>query len=299
MKLQVFFNQPFFYLDNLKSRWIYVIGSSVFALLFLFLFQPYGISEEITSPINSSHSIALFFVTISFSTFLGLSFSQFILRPLFKFNKVSNGRYVFFLFLEAFLITFLYFIFSFFIPDLGNDFENELHLSFQIKNYFRALIVLLFPFFGTIIYVLIKDLNREIQVLENEIRKFQNLYKSTNLHGEEQLFIHDENNNLELEISLTDFLFAESSNQYVLIYYFNEGNVKKHLVRTRLKAFLKTVKQFPIEQSHRSFVVNLLHVKTLIKRERKTFLIMEKLKEKDIPVSKSYLESIKNRILSP
>lgn len=296
MKLQVFLNQPFFYLDNLKSRWIYVIGSSVFVIIFLFLFQPYGISEEIKNPINSNENIALFFIAVSFSTFIGLGFSQFILRPLINFYKISNGKYVWYLFLEAFIITFLYFIFSFFIPDLGNDFERELHLSFQIKNYFRALIILLFPFFGTIIYTLIQDLNREIHVLENEIHKFQNSYKTSKLHKKEELLIYDENNNLELKLNLNDFLLAESSNQYVFIYFLSGNNIKKHLVRTRLKMIIETFKEYPIERCHRSFAINLLHVKTLIKKDRKTYLILEKLKERSIPVSKSHIDSIKKRI---
>jgi DNA-binding LytR/AlgR family response regulator len=135
--------------------------------------------------------------------------------------------------------------------------------------------------------------------LENEIHKFQTSYKSSNSHKNELLFIYDENENLELELSLNDFLFAESSNQYVLIYYLEGNDVKKRLVRTRLKTIIETFKDFPVERCHRSFVINLLHVKMLIKRERKTFLIMEKLKEVYIPVSKSYLDSIKKRILRP
>ena len=276
MKFQVFLNQPFFYLDSLKSKWIYIIGSSVFVLLFLFLFQPYGLSEEIANPINSNENIFLFFLTIFLTAFLGLSFSQFVLRPIFKFYNISNGKYVFFLLFETLVITLTYFLFSFFIPDLGNDFENELNILFQLKNYFRALIVLLFPFFGTIIYSLIKDLNHEIQVLENEIHRFQNSYKFSNPHRETPLLIYNENENLDLELRLNNFLFAESSNQYVLIYYLETNAIKKHLVRARLKTIIETFKGFPVEQCHRSFIVNLLHVKTLIKKEGKTFLIMNK-----------------------
>jgi len=298
MKLQVFLNQPFFYLDSQKNKGIYIVSSTIFVLFFLILFQPYGITEELNNPVNSIISIALFFLTISFCTFLGLCFSQFFLIPIFNFHKVSNKEYIFWLFIEALLITLIYFIFSFFIPDLGNDFENELNIFFQLKNYFRCLTVLLFPFFGTIIYVLIKELNHEIQVLENEIYMFQDVYKTSNASKEHPVLIYDENKNIELELQIDDFLYAESSNQYVLIYYSNANSIKKHLVRARLKTIVKTLKHFPVEQCHRSYAINLLHVKSLIRKDGKTYLIMNTIKNKEIPVSKSYLNSIKKRILN-
>ncbi|WP_308991753.1 LytTR family DNA-binding domain-containing protein [Mariniflexile litorale] len=298
MRLEAFLNQPYFYLDSLKNKWIYVLNSSLFVLFFLILFQPYGISEEISSPVNSNENIALFFLSISFSTFIGLSLSQFVLRPIINFNKVSIGKYVLWLLFEALIITSINFAFSFLIPDLGNDFENELNIFFQLKNYFRAIIILLFPFLGTTIYIMVKELNIEIQKLENQIHRFQSTYKVSQLPNEELHLIYDENDNLELELNLKNFLLAESNNQYVLIYYWDAGILKKHLVRMRLKTILETFKQFPIEQCHRSYAINLLHVKTLIKKEGKTFLIMNNLKEIDIPVSKSYLNSIRSRVLN-
>lgn len=298
MKLQLFLNQPFFYLDSRKNKEVYILSSTIFVLFFLILFQPYGIPEELNNPFNSTISIVLFFLTISLCTFLGLCFSQFVLIPLFNFHKVSNKEYIFWLFIEASLITFIYFIFSFFIPDLGDDFEKELDIFFQLKNYFRCLTILLFPFFGTIIYVMIKELNHEIQVLENEIYIFQDVYKASNVSKDEPILIYDENNNLELELNIKDFLYVESSNQYVLIYYLDKNSIKKHLIRTRLKTIVKTLKRFPVEQCHRSYAINLLQVKSLNKKEAKTFLILNNVKDNEIPVSKSYLNALKKRINS-
>ena len=66
MKLQVFLNQPFFYLDSQKNKGIYIVSSTIFVLFFLILFQPYGITEELNNLVNSIISIALFFFNYFF-----------------------------------------------------------------------------------------------------------------------------------------------------------------------------------------------------------------------------------------
>lgn len=292
----MFLDQPFFYLNSRKNKWIYILSSSLFVLVFLVLFQPYGIPEVVANPVNSNENIILFFFTVSGCVFLGISLSQFFLRSLFNFNNVSNKKYMLWVLFEVLVMTLFHFGFSFVIPDLGDNFEEELTVLFQLKNYFRALILMIFPFFGTIIYIVIKGLNSEIEGLESKLYKFQSNYKDSNVIKDRSLEICDENNNLELVLNLSNFLFAESCNQYVLIHYLKDETHKKQIVRTRLKTIIETFKSLPIEQCHRSFVVNLINVKALIKKEGKMVLAMDNLKEISLPVSKSYLEAIKKRI---
>jgi len=295
MKLKTFYNQQFIYLNSSNNKRVYILSSTFFVLIFLILFQPYGISEELFSPINTKKNIALFFLSVGICVFLSLSFSQFVLRRLLNFENVSNIKYALYFLIEIFFLILIRFCFSFFTPNLGDDFVDELNIYFQIIMFFKALIIILFPFLGTIIYVLIENLSSEIKVLQSKIHQFQTVYKSSK---NDKLLICDENNNLELKLDLKNFLFAESSNQYVLIHYLENEVKKKHIVRTRLKTIIENFKKFPIEQCHRSFAINLLSVKTFIKKEGKTFLIMGNSNELIIPVSKSFLDNIKNRMLN-
>lgn len=139
-------------------------------------------------------------------------------------------------------------------------------------------------------------MNSEIQELESKRYKFQKSYKGANAIKDKRIEIRDENGNLEIVLNLNNFLFAESGNQYVLIYFLEEKKLKKHIVRTRLKTIIEAFKELPIEQCHRSFAVNLINVKALLKKEGKAFLAMDSLKEIKLLVSKSYLETIKKRI---
>ncbi|WP_418508806.1 LytTR family transcriptional regulator DNA-binding domain-containing protein [Corallibacter sp.] len=294
MKVKQLLDQTFYYFNSPKRKWIYIISAALFAHFFLIIFQPYGISEEMDNPANANFSKFLFFFTIAVSTLVGLSLSQFVFRPMFSFEKVTNKKYITWFFIETLILTLVSFGFSFLIPDLGNDFEKELNIAFQVKNYFRAFIILLFPFFGTIIYALIQDLTLEVNELGEQIKKYHNTFNTSDKQTE--LLLKDENNNLNLSIALNDFLFAESSNQYVVVHYMKSGSVKKHILRNRLKNFLNQNEFMPIKQSHRSFAVNLLNVKHISRINNKDFLILETDPKIKIPISKSYLKAIKDEI---
>ncbi|MBR9847663.1 MAG: hypothetical protein GYB35_16890, partial [Algicola sp.] len=156
MQIREYLKEPFDYFDDKKSKWLYILSAIVFSHLFLIIFQPYGISEEMSNPVNSTLNKFLFFFSIALSTFLALTLSQFFFRQLFGFQNIKIKKYIFWLLIEALILLFINFGMSFIIPDLGNDFEQELNIWFQVKMYPKLLLILIFPFFGTVIYIAIK-----------------------------------------------------------------------------------------------------------------------------------------------
>ena len=291
MNINIFLKQPFDYLDTPQIKWFYILGSTTFAIVFLLLFQPYGISKEMINPMNSSLNKFLFFASVAFSTILGLSLSQFFLRQLFDFEFVNNQKYIYWIVIEALVLTLINFGISFIVPDLGNNFEKELHLTFQLKMFVKIFLVLLFPFVGTVLYVSIKKLSNEIQELDVQLKQYKSVYKSSN--HEQVLNILDENENVDLKISINNFLYAESSNQYILVHYLKQGEVRRHIVRNRLKKFVIQSNDFPIMQCHRSYAINLLNVDYLTKKNGKEYLVIKTQNStQHIPVSNSFLEKI-------
>jgi len=294
MNLQILLNQPFNYISSSKHKRFYIISSSVFALVFLIVYQPYGISEQVSSPLNPIENIVFFFVSITLNVFIGLSLSQFVFRKPLNFENVTNKKYIIWFFVEVLILTLLNFSVSFIIPDLGNDFERELNLSFQIGIFFKIFIVLLFPFFGTIIYVLIQQLSIEVKELGAQIQSYKYQYNLT--HKQELLKLKDENDNLDFSIELRSFLFAEASNQYIVIHYLKAETVKKHIVRNRMKNFLIETKHLPIKQCHRSYAVNLLNVNYMTRINGKEFLMIDTIEPMRVPISKTFLTAIKATI---
>lgn len=291
MQIHSFLKLRFKYLHSAREKWLYIIGATVFAHIFLVVFQPYGIYEEMRNPINPVFHKFLFFLSITVSSFAALSLSQLVLRPLLKFQEVSIKKYALWFCIETFIITFISFLFSLVIPDLGNDFELELNIGFQVTNYFRAFIILLFPFFGVIVYEFIQKLNGEIKELSVQLSHYQQAFEKA--HPEELLIVKDENENVSLELYLKNFLMAEAGNQYIIVYYLEKGKIKKEIIRNRLKNFLLACTDSSIYQCHRSYAVNLINVSHLDKNQGKNFLAFYQDEYLRAPVSKSYLEQIK------
>lgn len=272
------------------------MASAIFAHLFLILFQPYGIHEEMANPSNPLLNKFLFFLSIAVTAVLGLSLSQFLLRPVLNFNEVAIKKYLFWFLFEAFILTIISFGLSFIIPDLGNDdFEKEIDVAFQLNNYFRALVVLLFPFVGTIIFIVIKELNSEVKELTHQMTTYRLKFKNTD--ASKTMDFKDENGQLEITIPLRQILFLESNNQYVMIYFLKGSTFKKHIIRNRLKNLLAETNDLPIKQCHRSFAVNLLQLKHVIRSNNKEFVVFKENDELKVPISKSFSEEMKQEIL--
>lgn len=294
MKLTHFLNRPFTYLQGTRKKWTYIISASLFAHFFLILFQPYGLFTELRNPINTALDKFLFFFTITCISFFGLMFSQFVLRSLFNFQSVTIKKYIYFFAIEAFVVYAMYFLISFFIPDLGKDFDKELDVFFQLRNYFRAFTVLVFPFLGAIVFEFIAKLKEEVKTMGKQLNIYQ--HRNQDKRKLTMLDFYDENNQLQLKIPLQDFFYAESSNQYVLIYFLEAGNIKREIIRTRLKNILEQFSVSCVLQCHRSFMVNLMNVSCLNKKETKKYLILKSENLMEIPVSKTYLTSILSEI---
>ncbi|KJD34083.1 hypothetical protein PK35_04965 [Tamlana nanhaiensis] len=290
MKVRDYLKQPFDYFNDDKSKRIYIISAIVFSHLFLIIFQPYGISEEMSNPENSTLNKFLFFFSIALTTFVALSLSQFVLRKWFHITNVSSKKYLGWLLFEALLLQIVNFGMAFIIPDLGNDFEEELNLWFQIKMYPKLLLILIFPFFGTVIFIAIKRLKSEVKTLDEQLHFFKHKYAQNS--SEDCVELRDENNQIDISIPVNNLMYLESSNQYVLIYFIKNNVIKKHIVRNRLKNIIQQMQQYPIKQCHRSFAVNMMHIEHLLRKNGKAFLVFKAdFEMQKIPVSNSFIST--------
>ncbi len=297
MLIKDYLQQPFNYFNDTNSKWIYVGSAVVFSLIFLIIFQPYGISTEMSNPENPGHHKFLFFLSIAVSTFLSLTLSQFFLRQLFGYQNVSNKKYLFWILFETLILLLVNFAMSFIVPDLGDDFEQELDVLFQLKMYPKVLLVLLFPIVGSIMYIAIKRMHTEIKELDDQLKAYKTKYETHN--KKESIQFLDENNQPDITLLTDSILYIESSNQYVLFYYISGNQIKKHILRNRLKQVLVQLKGFSIKQCHRSFAVNLIHAKHVTRKNGKAFLSLSNtFYNVKVPVSKSFLEEINTELMA-
>jgi DNA-binding LytR/AlgR family response regulator len=101
-----------------------------------------------------------------------------------------------------------------------------------------------------------------------------------------------------ITLKTNDLIYLESADNYVTIHYESEGKTKRYLLRNSLKQLEKDLTEFPLLRCHRSFMVNIKHVK-MMKREKGIIqLLMDDIGNHIIPVSKTYTANVAKTLSS-
>lgn len=102
-----------------------------------------------------------------------------------------------------------------------------------------------------------------------------------------------------VQMCVADLLFIESNGNYITVHLQKDGKLKKVDVRTSIKDVLELLAPYPaIMRCHRAFIVNLANVTSLERRNSGMELEMRGFNER-IPVSKSYIQELKQRLQDP
>lgn len=224
-------------------------GLSVYILLIIY--QPYG-----TNDFENSYKYILLlpYAVISF-----LSFCSFAL--LFRKNKKWTLIHEI---CKSILTLLTASVLSYFYNAL---FLSKVHLSFE--NYLYMLVYTAALFFPVIIvFILGRYIFFTRQVNQNTANVFnQNDSQSVVLeqnHETSNVFkplrIISEYGNYNLEIPHTDFIYAEAADNYCMIYFYKNNIPEKEMIRISLSKLLQQVQTDVIQQTHRSFIVNLSKV---------------------------------------
>lgn len=228
-------------------------GFSVF--YFLFLFGAYGIQKGIS---YSGHSH--FFRSISFGvlTFIYLTAFETWIKPKLNITRLSHSIlwYIGLLIIGSQLI---FLLFNFF----WNWQEWNVEAYLLIVKEFPLLMALPLSFY-LVLKALIKPSNTK----------------------EDYLFFHSENNKDRLKVRLQDFMYANSSENYITIFYTSNSKSKQHLIRKPLKVLEQELNSYPeVKRIHRSYLVNSSNIQAVKQLKTKVFVEMNGM---SIPVSKQF-----------
>ena len=102
----------------------------------------------------------------------------------------------------------------------------------------------------------------------------------------------DEKDELQLSLRLDHIYFIESSENYVNIYYRNKENTERFTLRSSLKKQQEKLEKYGFIRCHRSYLVNFDNILLLRKDKDGPYLDFGAPNLPQIPVSKTYLESV-------
>ncbi|MBE0655260.1 MAG: LytTR family transcriptional regulator [Bacteroidales bacterium] len=273
---------------SLKDELIRVFVISFGVFLFVLFFQPFPLELL-------DYNNRLLFVTGFGVIMFALSCLILILLPLavprwFKISQWESGPPFFLSFLLVLLATTA---FIFYIRYAGKA-------SLSLYLMFKAFIVCLIPVFILAVFYRIRSLEKVIDNLNTQINYYLSKINELETEGEEEeMIINTGIRSEKLSVKYKNLVSVNSADNYIEIQYFENDDIEKKLVRNTLKNFeARLANRQNFIRCHRTYIVNTHFVEKLV-RKYGGYTIKLKYLEEKIPVSRQYLNQVKEAISPP
>ncbi|MBE6296631.1 MAG: LytTR family transcriptional regulator [Bacteroidales bacterium] len=284
-----FFQKVPKYLLEKRSQIIMVLFVSIFAVVFINIFQPFGSdkwidNDKITTTIYFLWSIVLVsigMIVVAISRVIMYNFSR---KPN---HNITVLKYIGWVFIELLLLSGSFTILALIVKgnlNLTTNDPMEIYVN-AIKN---TVCILFIPYIICILYFSYQNNKLKLRELMGENIGF----KSSNL-----ISIRDSRGVLQLSVAKENLLYIESADNYICIWYQKGETLKKKLMRITMKEISEQLADTNIVRCHRSYMINLDLVKVMRREKENIFLELGVPNVKEIPISKTYGESVLRRLV--
>ncbi len=273
-----FLNKPFTLLDSHNNRWLLIIATGIYAILFMNLFVPFNVN------INFPYKGFQLFLFLSSFGFIGsfiLAFTNFIVRKIIKIKSFTWKSYIVWFIFEMVLLTLILIIIH------GTQKKTGLVIFYGVLSFvLYVFIVFIVPYIGTLFYLHYQRKNKAFQNLLQESSSTIQEIKTGLIN------FYDEKGVFKFSLQSNSILYIESSDNYVTIHYLNNEKPAKILLRNSLKKLENELTSYKIIRCYRSYMVNLQHIEVVKHKGKGLRLILKHHVQDIIPVSKNYTGSV-------
>ena len=253
----------------------------IFSVLFINIFHPYDLPDLIHW--NSSFA---YFVWSAVLTGFGLVIMA-MGRALFflyqRHHEVTNIVYAAWVAVEWMVIAIICAVCFFCLSSDKSDFMSHL-----LTAIWKVAISLLIPYALVLLAFALNDKNKRLRQMEEDL-------DSATIQKAAQKSIisfYDERGELQLSLAKENFLYIESAENYVIVWYLKNNLLRKQMIRNTMQRMAQQLEGTAVMRCHRSYLVNMEQVKVL-RREKEGFFVEMGLNGvPDLPVSKTYSDSI-------
>ncbi len=276
-----------------KNQITMVLLVPLYALAFILVYRPFNIENlneqvlpwlnEIIDPNLKGTLLSLVVVLIGMAV---AAISRVIMTAYTKKHAISYIGYIIWVALEIVIMTLIYTIVSVLLKEQANivsEFRNTLT---------KTILILLIPYVMMYIYFIWQERVRELKSIRKRLEEDENALQKAYIQ------IFDEKGKLQLSVRREHLIVIESADNYVCVWYLNGETTKKVMVRTTLKQVAEQLSNTNILRCHRSYMINLDRVRVL-RREKEGIFVEFGIEDiPDIPISKTYSESITRWLMS-
>lgn len=241
-----YLNKPLPFIENKKHRLLTSLSFSAFIFVFLYVFQPFGMS-------NVVYNLPIFILGFFCITFFVLMFSFFVLPFIFKkffdFDKWTVKKNIVFILFQVLAISVLNWLYN-------SSFSKDITTKYSLFVFvFMTFAVGIFPTF-ILVFLVEKKLSKKNQNIAKDYT--QNIKPKKRTFINERVALVSKNNNESFAIDVNNFICAKSEGNYVHVYFKKDNGIIAKLIRnsiSNIEEQLIIYKQ--IKRCHRSFLVNL------------------------------------------
>ena len=283
----IFFQKIPKYLLTKQNQTLMVLFVSLFAVIFINIFKPFG-SEDWMTKGRFTPTEYLLWSTILVS--LGMSIVAISRVIMYHYSKkpvhsITILKYALWVIVELMLLSASFTVLAL-ITSYGGASRDPMEIY---KNALQNTIFIMFiPYLIFIMYLSYQDKSAKLRTIMEE-----------NLGNKSTSFIafHDDRGILQLSVAKENLLYIESADNYISTWYLKNGQLKKQLIRITLKDLSQQLADTNIVRCHRSFMVNLDQIKVLRREKENLFIELGYPGLKEIPISKTYGEEVLKRIV--
>ena len=266
-----------------------IIFVPIFALLFITIYRPFNfehIDEDtgLLTWLNISREVLVQLITLGF-IFVGMAVvavSRWIMGVYTRKRELSYMQYISWV---AFEILIMALIFT--IAALFTDTPKPV-TTLCYNSLVKTILILLIPYVMCYIYFIWQERVAQLRLIRERLAEDETALQAAYVQ------IYDEKGEMRLSVRREHLFLLESADNYVCVWYINNNSPKKVLVRNTLTKVAKQLESTHIQRCHRSYIINLDLIKVMRREKEGIFVEFGVEGVPDVPISKTYVESINN-----
>ncbi|MGM9738168.1 MAG: LytTR family DNA-binding domain-containing protein [Candidatus Cryptobacteroides sp.] len=215
-----------------------------------------------------------------------------------RMKDMSYLQYVLWDIAEVLVICLLYTLFSRKGDSLGIiHLENNSFIRIFMNAIVYCFISLIFPYIIAGMYFAIIDKNNTIRLMN-----YANVVSDEPIlpKDEQKITLFDNSGVLKLSLRLSSLYYIESDDNYIMVWYTDsKGELKKYMLRCRLKTVEESFKGSSLVRCHRKYIVNMDKVKVLRKEKDGYEIDLDNDLIPPIAITKTYAENVLGLLKRP
>lgn len=211
--------------------------------------------------------------------------------------KLNYLQYTLWCLAECLVICFLYTVFSFKGNEAGIiQMEGTSMVRLFLNAFLYAFSSLIIPYIIAAMYFAIIDMTNTIRLIN-----YKNVVTDEPKEDEQErkVTLFDNSGVLKLSVNLSNLYYIESDDNYIVVWYTETGGeMKKYIIRCRLKTVEESFRDSSLVRCHRRYIVNMDKV-TALRREKDGYEL--ELGGSGIPpltITKTYADNVLSRFES-